>query len=386
MSLLHIMKRNRNDHRAPLLSQAAHALRLAVDARVFNRNRQVYYDYLSALLQGTEGGLTLKQIFAADARRHGTRSARGRLSRRWLHLFQAAGGDLAATWAGVFPEAELALLRNAQARGNETLNATFSELAHVLAVLEAGRRILQVTLLAAVVAFTTLLVTVMAVPALTVPRLRDTFAAIPPEYHGQAMRGLVDFAEVLGRGWPLIVPLLMGLFALALMSFRRYTGPLRAGLDTFGPWRVYRQIQTLRFLALLAVALGRGEHGVTRLRDALQLQLAGASPWLGFHLRTMLENIESGRTGAVLFDTGLLESEHLWFLDDMLVARGLAEGLRRTASWVERQLLDTVTRQAATLRWCLLLSAVAGVLSIALWHYAALDELRRGLALFHASQ
>jgi hypothetical protein len=38
------------------------------------------------------------------------------------------------------------------------------------------------------------------------------------------------------------------------------------------------------------------------------------------------------------------------------------------------------------LRWALLLTSVAGVLGITLWHYAVIDELRQALTNFYASQ
>lgn len=367
--------------RGSLLSALQHRW----DAWCFNRGRRAYYDYLAALLQGGAGARTLKQIFADDARRYGVNASRGRLSHRWLVMFQAAGGDLYATWHGVFPVAELAVLRSAQAQGNEALIGTLGEMSRVLGVLEAAGAIVRASLFTALLALLVLGITLLAIPWLTVPQLRDSFAVLPPEYYGPAIRSLLQFADRVERSGFFLVPVLTGGLWLCLISFPRYAGRLRTFLDTVGPWRVYRQIQALRFLALLAVALGRGEHGATRLRMALSIQLAGASPWMSWHVETMLAHINSGATGADVFDTGLLDSPQLWFLDDMIAAGGLVNGLRQCSAWVERHVLGTVARQAATLRWCLLLGAVAGMVSVALWHYAAIDDLRRGLALFHAS-
>ncbi|NLC36058.1 MAG: general secretion pathway protein [Alcaligenaceae bacterium] len=359
---------------------------LALDAWHFNQGRRAYYDYLGALLRGAAGARTLKQIFAADARRYGTGTPRGRLSHRWLNLFQAAGGDLYATWFGVFPATELAVLRNAQEQGNETLIDTLGELSRVLGVLESARAILRASLLTAVLALMVMVTTLLAVPWFTVPRLRGSFEVIPPEYYGSAIRSLFELSSVVERAWPLALPGLALALWLVLLSFGKYVGHFRRFMDVLGPWRVYRQVQALRFLALLAVALGRGDHGATRLRMALSVQSAGATPWLSAHVESMLGHVDSGRTGAAVFDTGLLDPPQLWFLDDMIAAGGLVEGLRQCSAWVERHVLRTVARQAGVMRWCLLLSAVAVVLSVALWHYAAIDDLRRGLALFHASQ
>ncbi len=361
-------------------------LRNLFDAWRFRQSRRHYYDYLGALLEGSGGTRTLKQIFADDARRHGMDSVRGRLSRQWLERFQAAGGDLYATWVGVFPEAELAVLRGAQLQGNDALVGTLGELSRVLSVLERAAGILRASLFAAVVAMAVMAATLLAMPWFTAPRLQATFSVIPSVYHGRTATALFEFAALIGNAWPLVTAVLCALPWLIGLSMGRYTGRLRGTLDRVGPWRIYRQIQALRFLSLLGVALGRDAHGATRLRMALSLQLAGATPWLSGHVEAMLACVESGRRGHDVFDTGLLDPPQLWFLDDMIAARGLVHGLRHCSVWVERHVLGTVARQAAAMRWCLLIAAVSGVLALALWHYAAIDDLRRALALFHASQ
>ncbi|CFE03906.1 general secretion pathway protein [Bordetella pertussis] len=49
-------------------------------------------------------------------------------------------------------------------------------------------------------------------------------------------------------------------------------------------------------------------------------------------------------------------------------------------------MLPRLRRQAQGLRWALLLGAVGAVLALALWHYAAIDDLRHALVSFYASQ
>jgi hypothetical protein len=47
---------------------------------------------------------------------------------------------------------------------------------------------------------------------------------------------------------------------------------------------------------------------------------------------------------------------------------------------------DRIRIQAQALRWLTLLAGVGFVLALGWWHYAAIDELRRGWMMFHASQ
>ena len=167
-------------------------------------------------------------------------------------------------------------------------------------------------------------------------------------------------------------------------SLPRWHGPWRRRLDRHGPWRLYRQIQALRLLALVSILLQPGAGGSTQLRPMILLFLEDAEPWMGDHLERIADRIDQGLAGAAAFDTGLLDRELYWYLEDMTAARGLQAGLQATHRRMAGRWLDRVRIQALALRWVALLLGVAIVLGIGIWHYAALDELRRGWMMFHA--
>lgn len=78
------------------------------------RARADYYIYLGDLLGVFEGRRSLSDVFADDACRYGPATPRGRLAALWCILLEESGGDLAQTWAGSFPTADLALIALAQ--------------------------------------------------------------------------------------------------------------------------------------------------------------------------------------------------------------------------------------------------------------------------------
>ena len=352
----------------------------------FRAARADYYDYLSVLLQGMQGGRTLKTIFDADARRYGSGSVRGRLSHRWLYAYQAAGGDLYAAWVGSFPQAELSLIRAAQALGNAALVRTLGELSAVLHLLRQARSILGSTLWAAALAVLAVFAMLLAVPGFTVPRLLHTFSSVPVEYHGRLTSGLLRWSELIQAHWVFVAVLTAGSAGLVLWSLPNASGPLRRGLDRYSVWRIYRYVQALRLLSLLSILLGRGDAGAVQLKTALFLLKGGASVWQEAQVDGMLARIDAGMTGAETFNTGLLDREHFWFLSDMVMARGLHAGLALAADRLRVHVLQAVARQALVLRWCLLLASLLCLLGLSAWHYAVIDELRRSLMLFHASQ
>jgi hypothetical protein len=227
---------------------------------------------------------------------------------------------------------------------------------------------------------------VLTVPSFTVPRLQEAFYMVTPEFYGGLTRSLIGFAELVSGFWLFMLVLCLGTAGLFLWSLPNLVGPARQYLEQYAFWRIYRCVHALRFLAVLAIVLTRESAGSTQLRAALSMQKAGASPWQSWHIDAMLARIDVGLIGADTFDTGLLDRELFWFLADMVVAHGVAAGLMATRQRLKDQVLRTVTRQAVVLRWCTLLFCVICLLALGLWHYAVIDELRRSLMIFYASQ
>ncbi|MDY0308510.1 MAG: pilus assembly protein [Castellaniella sp.] len=359
-------------------------LRLRLDAWRFSGQRADYFDYLQAVLLGAQGRLTVRELFDRDALRHGSGTVRGRLSQAWARACEASGGDLRATWLGCFPADELALVRVAQAWGNARLLACFQALSSHLALLIQARRMLWTTLGSAAAALLVASLLLLALPQWTVPALRQSFQGLPPAYLGDWSRALFAGADWL-RIWGAWLPAGMAaLLAAGLYSLPRWRGSLRQRLDRFGPWRLYRQVQALRLLALISILLQPGHGGSTQLRPVVLLFLEDAAPWLGDHLECMVERIDDGLAGAAAFDTGLLDRDLYWFLEDMAAARGVQAGLQAVHQRMAGRWLDRVRHQALVLRWVVLMLGVMVVLGIGLWHYAAFDELRRGWMMFHA--
>ncbi|WP_017524651.1 hypothetical protein [Pusillimonas noertemannii] len=361
------------------------ALLARLDRRLFMPARADYYEFLSAVIKGAKGRHTLRDIFDRDARRYAG-TVRGRLSSAWSRGFPAAGGDLYATWLGCFPASELAIIRVAQLSGNETLVHTLADLAHALRLSKRSRHIVWVTVWSGVLSLCVLAATIMAVPQFTVPRLAQLFGALPFDYFGYWTQALFAFAALVRAAWaPVLAALLAGV-AMLCWSIPNLTGALRNLLDQVSIWKIHRCLGALRFMSVLTVVLQRQGASSTQLRTAVALLCAGASPWMRGHLEGMLDRIDHGLVGAETFDTGLLDRDLYWYLQDMAEARGLVGALVLLRDRLDGRVLPQVARQAQVLRWALLVCCVAGMLALGLWHYVVIDELRRSLMIFHASQ
>ncbi|NLY27490.1 MAG: general secretion pathway protein [Alcaligenaceae bacterium] len=360
--------------------------RIALDALLFMRQRIDYYQYLGDLLRDMKGFRTLKEVFLLDAERYGDHTVRGRLSRHWYTRYQQSGGDLQATWSGTLPEHELSVLRSAQTQGNEAVIAALGELADALKLMDTLRGVLSSTLMVAGAAVVLVLGMLLAVPFFTVPRLMQAFVALPPDYYGGLTRSLLSTASWLEQFMLPVSMGVVGLFVAVLWSIPNLVGPLRAYLDPVGVWKIYRALQGIRFLVLLGILLRKDTQGPVQLRTALLLVQSGTGVWLSHHIDQMRALQNRGAAGTDAFDTGIFEAGVYWFLQDMVAARGLRQGLGLTADRLRVHVLERVRLHAALMRWLLLLASVVILIALALWHYAVIDELRRALMIFYASR
>lgn len=364
---------------------ALEVISIRIDALRFRPLRADYFAYLADLIEGTQGRKSLRDIFEDDARRYGSGTVRGRLSRHWAAAYQEEGGDLGEAWRGTLPPAECQLISCVQEEGGD-LAAALRDLAG--AVRLAGQAWLAVVsaaaagLVAAAVAFALL----CAIPYFSVPRLLAVFQMVPPEDYGRLTRNLFRLARALDQWLLLWLVLSLGAAVLSLWSLPNLTGGLRSVLDRWLLWRLYRDFQAIRFLCLLSVLVRQRGAADTRLRRALSVQARGAPPWMHARLQAMLEHVDAGESGPEIFATGLLDQETWWYLADMMDVLGLEAGLARVRERVELRLLTRVRRQASALRWSLLIASLATVLGITLWHYGVIDELRHALTNFYASQ
>jgi hypothetical protein len=359
--------------------------RLRRDAARFSRVRADYYEYLADVIEGLQGRKTLRDLFDDDAHRYGPATVRGRLARRWAVGFESCGGDVATAWRDSFPADELSLLRAGQAAGAGAFTATLRDLAQAARLVEQARATLVATAAAGVAALAVAVALLGAVPFFTVPRLELVFQGLPADYRGVLTRTLFGAAAILRVALPFLLAGGAAFLWLLVWALPNWTGLWRARFDRMPVWRLYRDVNAIRFLAMLAILVRQRGNVDTRLRTALAAQAHGASPWLAWHIASMVARIDGGLVGGDTFDTGLLDTETWWYLTDMIAALGMEAGLMRTRVRAGDHTLARVRRHALVLRWALLMSALAAVAGLALWHYGVIDELRRAMTNFYAS-
>jgi type II secretory pathway component PulF len=358
--------------------------RLHLAAMQFRSQRADYYDYLAEMIAMTSGAKTLLSMFEDDARRYQGQGARGVLSRHWSQQFPKSGGDLFTTWFGSLPTEDLVAVQAAQYAGSGALTQTLRQLAVVVRTTDAASQAFIQTVWVGLVGVIVAICAVFSIPVLTADHLARVFSEVPPEHYGAWSRALFAASEWLKLLWPALLFFSIGGMTTVAWSLCRWRGTARNFADQWGIWRLYRVVQAVRFLSLLAVLLKPRGNTSARLREALLIQQRGALPWLNHHLEKMLLRIDAGALAVEALNTGLIDRETWWYFTDMVHTLGLDEGLQRTKNRLAVHTVRRLQRQALTLRWLLLLTAVAVVFVIAFWHFRVFDELRQSLSLYYA--
>jgi hypothetical protein len=358
--------------------------RVLIAAYSFRTQRADYYEYLADVIDATAGTKTLQNIFYDDVSRYAVASSRGLLSRVWLERFPLAGGDLFVTWNGTLPLEDLLAIQSAQYSGSQALTKTLRQLSGVVKLIDGAHSLWVTTAFAGFAGLSIALGSVLSIPFFSAKQLQKAFVAVPAENFSGWTKALFATADLLSAVWPFVSVGLLFSALIMLWSFASWTGSLRSVADKFGPWAFYRRVQTLRFVSLLAVTLTPGGSQGARLRDAIALQMQGATPWFSGHLHAMVTRLDLGANAIDALETGLIDSEIWWYFTDLIQTLGLDEALHRARLRTEKHALKRIQTQAIYLRWGALLLSLMIVLGVAFWHAQVFEELRQGLSLHYS--
>lgn len=109
-------------------------------------------------------------------------------------------------------------------------------------------------------------------------------------------------------------------------TFPNWTGERRAKWDNYFPYKLYRDYQSANFLVALASLM----QAKKTLVEALNLLKEQANPWLTWHIRKILQNLDDTPDDySSAFDTGVLSTELHMRLSNYARRSSFTAGLTR---------------------------------------------------------
>ena len=350
-------------------------------ANQFAKKRDDWYEYLADMIADSAGHRSIRDIFEADARRYGPHSARGILSEHWAHGI-GDSGDLGQAALGTLPRREVAELAALQRRGQAVFADGLRDMAAIVRLSKRLQEILKWTLMAGVISALVLwLVVMVAIPYFSAPELRGAFPEMPTSYYGPYARTFFGLAGWIRDKGAVVWLASIGAIALLIVSFPHFDGRLRRWLDTWGPYRLYRDIQAVSVVSSVATSVKQRAGITIPIRDALDAQRSGASRWLGARIQAMVSRLDDDGAGASIFNVGLFDRETYWYLEDLTGSLGLDLALQKTRVRLETSMLKRIEHRALIMRWVLLIFSVLSLMGILAWHYAVIFDLRNAMML-----
>ena len=351
----------------------------------FRSKRSQYYEYLADALTTSPSHRTLLDLFEKDARRQGSKRARGVLTQWWLEQYPRSGGDLSETWRGSVSKHERLVVQMGQVSGHAALASCFRQLSTHLNVMQRAKRTFLSISASGFVACAMAAIVCGVFPLYTLPHLLKAFSVVPLEYFGVATLALKDWVSVLHRlGWlgvVVFIAITMGVW----YSLGQMRQPWRYRLDSIGLWRFYRDVQSIHFLSVTAMLLSAGLQRGVSLRDVLLQQYDDANPWMKGHFERMVYQMDIGIDPVEAMNTGLLGQEAWWLFVDLVQARGLNQGLQMTCETIRTKISNDIESSAWRWRWLLLSMSLAAVMGVGYWHVLVIEELRQALLMHYSS-
>lgn len=355
-------------------------LELKLASFFFSRKLGDYYVFLADVMESTQGKKSLLSVFQTDVARYGN-TARGKLSKHWAKQF-SEGGSLGRTFYGTLPDEDVAMISTLQTKGDEhALKSGLRELAQTKALISKARSMILITMAAALLGLIVVIISIMILPFIIVPQLIDNFSMIPRDQYPEIAESLVNFSDFIGSYWVVLTVVFVVLIIFCNWSLSSVTGRFRLKLDKYGiAWGVYRDFQSMRFMSSLASMVRKG-GAAKGLREAIELQMSGASRWKRYHLNKMIALIDTGNVGPDIFCTGMLSKEMEYTMSDLIESRGIEGSLTFVKDRLEERSLAKLNIQANILSWVLMIGCLIISTYLMVWQLAAMDALIEALKI-----
>ena len=155
----------------------------------------------------------------------------------------------------------------------------------------------------------------------------NQFRAIKPESDWPpAGQQFVEIATFVQSWWWAVILGVVLLIAFMRYLLINYTGTLRATLDRYPPFNLYKRLIAAQFLETIGLLV---ENGIV-FKSALKVMQYNASPYLSTHLLSMELLLSTGKNNiADVLATGLISTDDLMRLRVMAEVKGFEHGLIR---------------------------------------------------------
>lgn len=286
------------------------------------------------------------------------------LSAYWLTAFAKKDGKLSETFAGTLPKEDVMMIRILETRGGDNvLEEGLKEMSANALLIQKAMGMLYSAMVRVALPLLVLVGIFVMIPTFTVPELKANFSTVPPANYPAAAKNLFALSDFLSGNAYLVVGALLAALGGIIWSLAHLRGPARPIFDKYLViWGIYRDFQAIKFLTGLSLILQKRNNESSRLKDALGLLANGASPWLTYQIEQMHQGIQDSDDDQDIFDIDIYGRDMKFYLQDLILSRGLDDALVYIRPRLEGSLLKTMGIRASWMSAILLiLTSIVGV-------------------------
>lgn len=361
--------------------------KLGQAARKFNRQRSDYFVFMASILRSSNGNIKLLDLFENDMLRYEGKP-RGLLSAYWHDEYSNNGGNLAQAFQGTFPDDEVAIIRVSQEAGGDALLVALEDVSRMAKLTDTVQRESIGTLMAGIIAIILAAAMLTAFPIFSIGAISNAYDFLPMDYWGSNGKSLFAYARWVEKFGIYVGLGLMLIIVYIYWTISNLTSPIRSWLDeNIVLYRVIRDLKGALFLSTMST-LTRKRSGLmfTTKQSLTIFSESATSPWLKWRINQIIDGADaSGAIGVESFNTGFISREMFFFLEDMQKARGFAAGFEETGRYVEVNILASIIKKMTFYRWSLLISALIVTLTMFVWQFKVIYEMRGAMSNFLAS-
>jgi type II secretory pathway component PulF len=325
--------------------------------REFNASRERFYDDLAEAILDKE---SLKDFLTGyrDFCLQNNNAGWAQIYQRMLERMDENEGKLSHVLATIVPDSDLMTLRSIdaiseapdRAKGLRFMGENIRKLRDI-------KKIVLKALMSPLVVTPIIIAFALIVCFYFVPE----YEKIAPPAHWAGIGQLIFALSVVLRNYGIVLAGgVIALIVIFVRSFPRWTGAIRKRLDCYLPYRLYRDYQGANFLVALASLV----NSKATLAEALEILEGQASPWMAWHIRQILDNMDIYPDDyAAAFDTGLLSPEiHMRLSTYARRTGGFDDGLIRLGTEGLKHVQETVEKSSSKLNIIAIFAAVGGIM------------------------
>ena len=345
----------------------------------FKKERATFYNDLAESMQA-EPGTRITMFLSRYAERY-PREPVGKLSAHWLNVFRTEG-SFAEAVRGTVPDDDIGTIAISEKAGD--LKAGLFALSEVIAGLDKTKDAMRTVFASSILVFVVLQFYVGFYSFSIIPKIES---GLPKDLSIYDVGPVASFMHTLSYSvrtfWPLWFASIILAIGISVWAVPNYIGRFRPWLDRHVlHFQLYREFRAAQFLTSLSTITQNINNSVLPVPQALQRMETEATPWVRWHIKRILVNMENGTDGrGENFATGMVSRRMEYRMIDIAQYADMSDMLDQVGKTILKRTPKEMEQRAQRIQFISRVIMVAIVFGISAGFYNLSFEFQDAVTL-----